>query len=99
MPTMVYRISHYVIPAVLLLLFATAECAETEKPADEDVITIRGYGVPTTASGADALAELRVLEREQNWSRVEIDSNRRGWVDAKSILELHDIPQNILGKK
>ena len=65
---MIYRISQCVIPAVLLLLFATVGYAEAEKPAEEVEIRLRAWGVPTSSSGVGNLADLRVLEefRRQN---------------------------------
>lgn len=90
---------------VLLAAFLLSAITRTAFKERRAVVVSSSLGL-RSAPGARAVelsklfegAELRVLEREQNWSRVEIDSNHRGWVDGKSILELQSIPQSILGK-
>jgi len=59
---MIYRISCYIIPVMLLLLSPTAGVAEIEQPTDQGEIELRCWGVPTSSSGVVNLADLRVLE-------------------------------------
>ena len=61
-PSMIYRMSHYIAAMVLLLLIPAVGFAETEKPADQGEIKLRAWGVPTSSSGVANLANLRVLE-------------------------------------
>ena len=61
MPAMICRMSHYIVPVLLLLLISASGLAETQKPAGQGGIRLRAYGVPTSSAGMANLADLRVL--------------------------------------